>query len=311
MSKNLILLSDLREEIHRKSHEHLFFRQHRREKNDWSQFYGCLDSILDTLTGLSGLLSSNRNVTILECYGFLQALVTQQDAVRYLSNSIGLTDWNPDGQKCLKKIRNSRNKICAHSAWSDRGEGGISTSVIGLGDLAKGSFLSHIYYENKMETVTVNFDSYISDNRKPLETQMRKISKKMDELEETFRAEFRDTPLSDHLNNVGYLIQRLHCELNDEDRLPQAKGHAKMLRKIFEELLQTIKTKNLEEDIYVEGFEICLHGLTLIEEVLYIEEPKSENQWTLDLLFNGWELTYSHALESVQDFDEKMKTKPS
>jgi hypothetical protein len=85
-------LSAIRERLHRKSHEYFVFDQSRRSRESWNMFYGATDALLDADTAALGYgraISPDTSVNLLACYGFLQALYVQQDAVRTLSQAVG------------------------------------------------------------------------------------------------------------------------------------------------------------------------------------------------------------------------------
>ena len=85
MTKNL---SELRDRIHRKSHEYFVFDYTRREPAKWRMFYGAMDALVDAGAAAASYdhaVGTEIGVKLLACYGFLQALYVQQDAVLTLS----------------------------------------------------------------------------------------------------------------------------------------------------------------------------------------------------------------------------------
>src|ERR1043166_9764507 len=106
--RNPETLSDVRQRIHSKSHDYFIFDYARRDRRKWRTFYGATDSLLDSHTAAenySSAIGSNTGVNLLICYGFLQALYVEQDAVRTLSLAVGL-DWHPRMDRRLNEIRN-------------------------------------------------------------------------------------------------------------------------------------------------------------------------------------------------------------
>ena len=94
MSKDL---AELRDRIHRKSHDYFTFEYGRRDRKKWRMFYGATDALLDAGMAAAAYvraITSDASVNLLVCYGFLQAIYIQQDAVRTLSRAVGLA-WHP------------------------------------------------------------------------------------------------------------------------------------------------------------------------------------------------------------------------
>src|SRR5216684_830467 len=100
--------SVVRERLHSKSHDYFVFAHGRWDRARRSMFYGATDALLDSSQAAAcygHFVSSNNGVKLLTCYGFLQALYVQQDAVKVLSRAVGLK-WDPNNDKRLKEIRN-------------------------------------------------------------------------------------------------------------------------------------------------------------------------------------------------------------
>ena len=100
-------LSDIRTRLHHKSHEYFTFEYSRRERKSWRMFYGATDALLDASMAAAAFSRAVRKesaIDLLVCYGFLQALYIQQDAVLTLSRAVGLS-WHPNDDPVLRKIR--------------------------------------------------------------------------------------------------------------------------------------------------------------------------------------------------------------
>jgi hypothetical protein len=106
--------SAILEGIHEKAQEYLFFE--RLSKHKRNQFFGATDALFDTNINASdysvGFRSAPR-AGILLCYGFLQVLYVQQDAVKTLADTLDIP-WKPEYDPELEKIRDVRNRF----VWS-------------------------------------------------------------------------------------------------------------------------------------------------------------------------------------------------
>ena len=244
-------LSEIRERLHRKSHEYFVFDFNRREVAKWRMFYGATDALLDAgaaAASYSRAIDSDRGVKLLVCYGFLQALYVQQDAVRTLSRAVDLK-WNPNADERLRQIRQTRNRLTGHPALAGQNEKPRRLSSAIIPDIAKGGFRGHVYYDDGTENIEVNVSSFLKDNEERLVVQMQVIEKKMDETERQFRTEQAARPLPNYFENgFSYLLQRLHCNLGDAGRVPQAQSHARMIREIV---------CKLQHELKVRGFASC------------------------------------------------------
>jgi hypothetical protein len=145
-------LSDIRERLHNKSHDYFTFEYSRRERTSWRMFYGATDALLDASTAAAAFGRAVRGdsaVDLLVCYGFLQALYIQQDAVLTLSRAVGLK-WNPNDDPMLKGIRELRNRLTGHPAHAGEREKPrrLSSAIIVSRDIRPSSFSGYIYYED-------------------------------------------------------------------------------------------------------------------------------------------------------------------
>src|SRR5258708_1972475 len=93
--------SAVRSRLHDKSHNYFFFALGRWDRARRNMFYGSTDALLDATqaaASYSKSVSGDTGANLLACYGFLQALYIQQDAVGVLSRSVELS-WKPEDDK--------------------------------------------------------------------------------------------------------------------------------------------------------------------------------------------------------------------
>jgi hypothetical protein len=244
-------LSDIRTRLHQKSHEYFTFEYSRRERTSWRMFYGATDALLDAsmvAAAFDRAVRKDSAIDLLVCYGFLQALYIQQDAVLILSRAVGLR-WHPNDDPLLKKIRDIRNRLTGHPAHAGEKEKPrrLSSGVITYRDVQPGRFSGYIYFEDTGEPVTVNVAAILRDNEAQLAIQMQIIETEMDNQEGKFRAEQAKRPLSDNFGaGFEYLLEKLHCDLNNETRVIQAQTHVKMIREIIEKLQKDLAAREFE-----------------------------------------------------------------
>jgi hypothetical protein len=200
-------LSQIRDRIHRKSHEYFVFDQSRRDRANLNLFYGATDALLDAGTAAASYtlaVASNTGVNLLACYGFLQALYIQQDAVCVLSRAVGL-DWHPNMDRRLKEIRDARNRLGGHPALAgEKGKNSpLSSAIIPYDTITHRGFCGHIYYDGGTDALEVEVSSFLKDNEERLAVQMQAIEKKMDQEERQFRTEQSTRPLSSCFDGIS------------------------------------------------------------------------------------------------------------
>lgn len=306
-------LSGIRDRIHRKSHEYFTFDSTRRERAKWRMFYGATDALLDAgmaAAAYARSIASNPGVDLLVCYGFLQAIYVQQDAVWTLSRAVGL-DWHPNMDARLKEIRDTRNRLTGHPALAGEKENPprLSSAIIAYHDITPIGFRGHVYYDDGIQDIMVEVSPLLQDNEGRLAVQMQAIEKKMNEEERQFRIENAAQPFSSCFgNNFSYLMQRLHCDLSDEGRVVQAQTHAQMIRDVM---------KTLEDDLQKRGFTssatshplgVIFTGLELLEKIIGRDSPSPDNQNEFDLIFDGVEKHVGDLKKFIAEIDAKLRT---
>ena len=262
--------SIVRARLHSKSHDYFVFAHGRWDRARRRMFYGATDALLESseaATSYGQFVSSNNGAKLLACYGFLQALFVQQDAVMILSRAVGLR-WHPNNDKRLKEIRDARNRLTGHPALAgeqDRTPRRLSSAIIPAHDITQHGFRGHVYYEDGSEDIKVEVAAFQKDNEERLSQQTQRVEATMDKQEHQFRAKHAARPFSSRFGkNFDYLLQRLHCDLKDEGRLHQAQAHAKMIREII---------KTLEKELIEYGFEPEAHSWKIVFTALTCLRP--------------------------------------
>ena len=252
------------------------------------------------------LLRLKRNPTRLECIGFLQALVSQQESILHLSLCVGIK-WHPNDNDTLKIIRDLRNRITAHSAWSDRDKkDGKSTSMLNWGDIRKGGFKAVIYRDNIDIGLPVyedvDFGTFVRDNLANLQPQIDKILEKMKTTEDELHQQLRLLDWT-FLNNHGdgYLREKMWSPWDHHnDRLSQAKRHAQIFLKRLNQTNDFFEKNKIYE---YEKYEISALVAGIQKLLMYLENdnPTEEEKLEYYVLLIGWNKIW-------RDFDESIVT---
>jgi hypothetical protein len=307
-------LSEIRERVHQKSHEYFVFDFNRRGDAKWRMFYGATDALLDAgaaAASYSRAIASDPGVKLVVCYGFLQALYVQQDAVRTLSLAVGL-DWHPNMDERLRQIRDTRNRLSGHPAFAGEKQKPprISSAIIPNHDITENGFRGYVYYEDGIEDlVEVDVSSFLKDNEERLAAHMQVIEMKMDEAERQFRTEQSARPLCTYFENgFSYLLQRLHCDLGDAGRVLQAQSHARMVREIMNKLQQELAERGFESRTTSYHMDRILPGLNLLEGIMSNGSSSSNNQHEFDLIYDGVEKNINELRNVICDIDARLRT---
>jgi hypothetical protein len=171
------------------SHKLQAFDIRNRSSEDWDRFYAATDTLLDVGTALAEFSAIERIPTILERYGYLQALVIQQQAVEELSTSVGLK-WNPRSDESLRHVRELRDRIAGHPAWSEKKEAWKYERSSAMQDLSRQSpydFRVTLYHKGYSKDLTVTFAELLRMNEAALSEQLGLILVRMHEIEDEFR----------------------------------------------------------------------------------------------------------------------------
>lgn len=176
----------LRQKIHNLSHELTAFRQENRNSEDWQKFYAATDTLLDIEVGLGQFSTRKRKPSLLECYGFLQALVIAQDAVGELCASVGIR-WHPRNDADLRSIRDIRNQVAGHPVWTTSVPR-RSSAMIHVTNIRHDKFSAVLYFDSSMEELEVVFDELGRRNDTFLSRKLYEIIERMYEMEKSMTA---------------------------------------------------------------------------------------------------------------------------
>jgi hypothetical protein len=304
-------LSAIRERLHRKSHEYFVFDESRRSRESLSMFYGATDALLDAQTaalGYGSAISPNTSANLLACYGFLQALYVQQDAVRTLSQAMGLT-LNPNSNERLKEIREIRNRLTGHPALAGKHEKPprLSSAIISQSEITSERFRGYVYYEDGAETIDVEICPTLKDNQEQLVEQMRAVEGEMDKQEQSFRSAQLQRPVAACFDRqFAYLLQRLWCDLGDDGRVGQAQAHAEMIRETMVVLRGELKERGLETAATKLYLGRIVAGLGLLESVMGRPTKIAEDQSEFDLMHAGIEKNVNSLKVILSEIDSKL-----
>jgi hypothetical protein len=303
----------VRSRIHQKSHDYFVFSHGRWDREKRNMFYGATDTLADASHAAGDYekaISPNAGSNLLVCYGFLQALYVQQDAVMTLSRAVDL-NWHPNNNERLKQIRDVRNRLTGHPALAGERDNPrrISSANIAYDDITELGFRGHVYYEDGFENIDVDVPAFRKDNEELLSLQMQQVEQKMDEQEREFRdRESKHLLLPRFGNPFSYLMQRLSCDLADEGRLVQAQFHAQEIRKIIADFRDELGARGFSSEGIAYHIRLVLTGLNRLEAFMRDECPTQDTQDEFDLVYDGIEKNVNQIRNFAAEIDENLCT---
>lgn len=158
-----------------------------------SQLKSCLDAIGDSELAIAaysaGEFGVSDGVRYLAVYGLLQALFIQQDAVRYLCESLGMP--NPlNNYPRLKEIREIRNASIGHPTKKDRPKP-TSYHFISRPTLRRSGFqLLSILSEGNFRFEDVSIPDLVADQRTNLSEILTSVIGKLEHDEKAHKEKF-------------------------------------------------------------------------------------------------------------------------
>ncbi len=307
-------LHDIRERIYLKGHDYFVYERKRFDRRKWGIFWGAMDAFHESSNALREYAAAVRaGCRTLACYGFLQALYVQQDAVGTLSKAVGLR-WHPDDDPRLGEIREARNRITGHPAEA-RGPSRkpeLSSAIIPERDVTETGFRGHVYFERRIEDVWVDVETFCADNEERLAIQMRMIEEKMTADEEAFRGTHRARPLSAPFDlDLAYFIRTLSCELGHESERIKAGSNAGWLLDHMKALESDLADRGFANEATKHDLGLVFWGLDRIRTIMADADVTASAQQETYLLKIGVEHCLIDLEQQVRAIDEKIRQVPA
>ena len=287
-----------------------------------------LDGVMDVLSDCEIALhrfNTNRNngnkPSLIECYGFLQILYVQQDAVKELSQLYGLTgtgvpnSWTPSKRslRCAR-VRNLRNQLAGHPArnWAR------TTAIIPEG-LIQNDYFEYALYGvgavglSSFQKGEVNFAEFIARNEHSLSAQLKRIKKEIWRLENTYRAQEKAIPLEQIMRSSwAYQWGKVYLGSNsfkdNNDRL-HALTCVQGVQAEFQKLKTELTNRNLWSRVHRDHFNGVDNGLDWITKTLTTNVKSKAKCDLYDLVYHGTNYHLDCIIDNLKCFDEQMAVK--
>jgi len=212
----------------------------------WNQLCSSLDVLEDTDLAIEAYsnkkFGSTNGGKYLALYGLLQAMVTQQDAVFHLCESLNILKRLDDFPK-LREIRNIRIESIGHpTKRSKRKKHPTSYHFITRITLKHNSFtLGSEYSNGKSEHKNVSIPNLISEQKKYVVEILESIRKELIRRDTVHKEKFKMKKLvSAFPDTLGYYFEKIYEAIGRKQLFQLGKMHIELLKeslKDFEELL--------------------------------------------------------------------------
>ena len=308
----LLAFAEVRERLHTKAGDYFVCDLKRWNRAKWRLFFGATDALLDTEFALSNVargVPADRQHAILACYGYLQALYIQQDAVALVWKALNLPG-DPLADPKVQRVRELRNRIAGHPARAEKMGPGKrpSSAIINLHDINPSSgFKAVIYYDDDMDVVDVAFAQLLADNCGGLTESLLEAERTMDEREAAFRQAESVQPLAAAFENgLTYTLEKLRCGPDDSRR--------EMAMRMLASSLDDLETQLKDRKFWYEAAEYPIDsiraGLRLGERLHEISEAdRVEQTWWV--VSEGIDSHVRNLLTHLRALDEKLAEVPA
>jgi hypothetical protein len=303
--------AEVRERLHAKAGGYFVCDLKRWDRAKSRLFFGATDALLDTEFALSNVsrgVPADKQHGILACYGYLQALYIQQDAVALIWRALNIAG-EPLADPKVQQVRELRNRIAGHPARAEKMGPGKrpSSAIINLHDINPSSgFKAVIYYDDDMDVVDVSFTELLADNCCGLTESLLEAERAMDEREAAFRQAESAQPLSAAFENgLTYTLEKLRCGPQDSRR--------EMAIRMLDRSLDDLETQLKDRKFWYEASEYPIAsiraGLRLGERLYEISEADQIEQ-TWWVISEGIDSHVRNLLTHLRELDEKLTEAP-
>ncbi len=220
----------------------------------WNQLCSSLDIIGDTDYALSSYIKdsgpSDIGMNYIYIYGFLQALILQQDAIRYCANALGIVDElgrKYKGNPTLEMVRQIRNRSSGHPMNCDRDAEGGSYNFISQISMSKWGFTLHSSRPEKRTTVEeIDLQRLLKEQTEITTEALIIILDKLTEEDMKHKKAFEGENLIDNIPpTLGYYFEKMYAATYETN--PGQKTSAMHLGKVhFDSVMAVVEKIKIE-----------------------------------------------------------------
>ena len=247
----------------------------------WNQLCSSLFVIEDSDLAIDAYpnneFSKDGGEKYLRLYGLFQALYLQQDAVKHLCESLGLSN-NLIANPKLKEIRDIRNDSIGHPTKRGNYK---SYHFISRVTITKTEFQLVSKHENSKTTSRdILIIDLIKEQRKYLSKILKKVIKVLKAEEKAHKEKFKMDKLEAIFpDTLSYYIEKIFENIGKLDHAELGLMHVKLVKEVMGKLKESLQKRGIEIDTYdsiKDLYELLEYPITELE--LYFDRLKTEEE---------------------------------
>lgn len=241
-------LEELRNFLHLSVIAKTFVWEDKNNNGSWSKLWTSFDNIHDTQQAIERYKQGGTGK--LGIYGLLQAMSVQQDAIKHLEQSVGLTATKLIDMPELRQLRDVRDETTGHPTNTRRArnnsqytDGTITytsmwTSENNLGESSKLSY--YVWSVNGADKKSIDLDEAIKSQAIRLTEIIVKVTKELKKKEAAHISKFKGKKMTDIFNQTNYYFSKLY---SFEQSREYSRICFKTLEKQYNEFKEGIKKR--------------------------------------------------------------------
>lgn len=255
----------------------------------WNQLCSSLDVLEDTDLAIEAYYNkkfgSTNGEKYLALYGLLQAMVTQQDAVFHLCESLNILKRLDDFPK-LREIRNVRIESIGHPTKRSKGKKHpTSYHFITRITLKHNSFtLGSEYSNGKSEHKNVSIPDLISEQKKYVVEILESIRKELIRRDIVHKEKFKTKKLvSAFPDALGYCFEKIYEAVRRKELIQLGRIHIELVKESLNDFKNLLTERGSELDTYAavrDLYEEIEYPLNNLEK--FFQSTQSTNKLVID-----------------------------
>lgn len=278
----------------------------------WNQICSSLDTIGDTLYSIEDYIDATYPESVglkyIYTYGLLQALFTQQGAMRDLSEAFQIKF---ELSKKLKFIREIRNASIGHPTKNNV-KGSTYFNYISRMTLSKYGFtLMRSYEQGKTEFIEVELLSIINEQLHEIEASYQLLANKLIEIDKTHRRKYMDNLLVDLFHSsMGYSFSKVAEGIYTQNRRSAA-FYLSMLQSIentYQKFENALSERNELNEYILYDLNEYKHALSKLKDYLSNNES-GLTECDANIYHFYIKEKHEHFVEIAKEIDKDYKEK--
>jgi hypothetical protein len=275
----------------------------------WNKLCSALDVIGDTELAIDAYLTRQPTADVGESYlivyGILQVLLTQQDAVKHLCESLSIKVAFP---KALQRIREIRSNAVGHPTEGRENKASKSNFILPLYLSERGFMLVTVFSDDRpYSRIPVLIPDLINEQRQLLNKTLSDTVEKLRSEEMDHREQHRETKLRDLFPRaMNYYFQKIYEATRGEQKFPLGSSHLSLVEEClsrFRRALQERKEWGIHDSISYH-FELIEYPLSELKQYFSDKSASKLNDKDAYIIATFLEAQIKHFETIAAEIDE-------